>query len=377
MEHAADIAIVGAGILGLAHAYVAAKLGYRVVVFERSPRAAGASIRNFGMIWPIGQSPGPMHQMALQSRSLWLEILQAARMHYRATGSLHLAYRADEAAVLKEFSEVGPRTGYECQWQTPEQVLSRSQAVKPDGLLGGLWSPLEFTVDPRHVIAQLPVFLEAQYGVTFCFGTAVNHVEPPFLQAGGETWRALRVVICSGDDFETLYPRFFKNSGITRCKLQMMRTCVQRDEWRLGPSLAAGLTLRFYPSFGICRSLPALAKRIVQETPELEDWEIHVLVSQTADGAITLGDSHQYGLAVDVFDRMDIDRLIERYAAGFLRLPEWRIVERWHGVYAKHPKEPFISIAPAEGVRIVNAPGGSGMTLAFGLAEHTSAVSSW
>jgi glycine/D-amino acid oxidase-like deaminating enzyme len=55
-----DVAIVDAGILGLAHAYMAAKAGKSVVVIEKSPRAAGASARNFGMIWPIGQPAGVM-----------------------------------------------------------------------------------------------------------------------------------------------------------------------------------------------------------------------------------------------------------------------------------------------------------------------------
>jgi hypothetical protein len=42
-------------------------------------------------------------------------------------------------------------------------------------------------------------------------------------------------------------------------------------------------------------------------------------------------------------------------------------------VYAKHPEKPYVSIAPAEGVRIVTGLGGSGMTLSFGLAERTLA----
>src|SRR5215475_10047706 len=98
MENRADIAIVGAGILGLAHAYTAAKRGLKVVVFERSPRASEASVRNFGMIWPIGQPHGEMHQLALRSRAIWLEVLQDAALPYSAEGSLHLTYRDDEAA---------------------------------------------------------------------------------------------------------------------------------------------------------------------------------------------------------------------------------------------------------------------------------------
>ena len=373
-ERGADVAIVGAGILGLAHAYLAAKAGKSVVVFEKNPRAAGASVRNFGMIWPIGQPSGEMLEFALRSRRLWLEVLQQAGLPWRETGSLHLAYREDEAEVAREFAALAPGLGYDCSWLTSSQVLQKSQAVQPDGLIGGLWSGTEFTADPRQILDRLPAFLTARFGVTFVFGALVTGIHSPVVETSAGQWHAETVIVCSGDDFQTLYPKEFAASGLTRCKLQMMRTAAQPDGWQLGPSLAAGLTLRFYPAFQICTTLPALSRRIAEETPAYDRWGIHALVSQTADGALTLGDSHEYGLAVDVFNKQEIDDLILEYTRGFLRAPDLTIAERWYGVYAKHPEKPLVVMAPQDGVRIVVSPGGSGMTLSFGVAEQSMAA---
>lgn len=367
----ADLAIVGAGIVGLAHAYVAAKSGKSVMVIEKNPRAAGASVRNFGMVWPIGQPAGTMLELSLRSRELWLEVLDQANLPRRETGSLHLAYRSDEAAVAQEFAQLGPALGYQCTWLNPREVLNRSHAVQPDGLLGALWSETEFTVDPRQILHSLPGFLADRYKVQFFFGTAVTAIEPPILYSGNGRWQAETVIVCTGDDFETLYPRQFAASGLTRCKLQMMRTAPQPDGWQLGPSLAAGLTLRFYPSFQVCATLPALARRIAEETPEYDRWGIHALVSQTADGALTLGDSHEYGLSVDIFNKEEVDEIILRYTRQFLRAPDLTVAERWYGVYARHPEKPLLVMHPDDGVRVVASPGGSGMTLSFGVAEQS------
>jgi FAD dependent oxidoreductase TIGR03364 len=367
----ADVAIVGAGILGLAHAYVAAKSGKSVMVIEKNRRAAGASVRNFGMVWPIGQPAGTMLELSLRSRELWVEVLDLAKLPRRETGSLHLTYRADEAAVAQEFAQLGPKLGYQCSWLNPAEVLERSHAVEPDGLLGALWSNTELTVDPRQIIQSLPTFLARRYNVQFFFGTAVTAIEPPILYSGNGQWHAETVIVCNGDDFETLYPRHFAASGLTRCKLQMMRTAPQPGGWQLGPSLAAGLTLRFYPAFQVCTTLQALARRIAEETPEYDRWGIHALVSQTADGALTLGDSHEYGLSVDIFNKEEIDELILRYTRQFLRAPDLTVAERWYGVYAKHPEKPLVVMQPDDGVRVVASPGGSGMTLSFGVAEQS------
>jgi FAD dependent oxidoreductase TIGR03364 len=371
MENKADVAVVGAGILGLAHAYAAARRGKRVVMFERDLRASRASVRNFGLIWPIGQTHGAMHQLALRSRKHWLEILERTQLPYWSEGSLHLAYRRDEAAVAQEFAEVGPSLGYDCAWLTRDQVLERFKAAKTNNLIGGLWSPVELTVDPRMTIATIPKYLREQFGADLRFGSAVRNIDLPIVETGAERWMVECAIICSGDDFETLYPAVYGAAGLTRVKLQMLRTEPQPAGWMLGPALAAGLTLRFYPSFGICRSLPALKERIQQETPEYDKWHIHGLVSQTALGELTLGDSHEYGLSVDVFNREEIDELMLKYISGFLSAPSMRIAQRWYGVYAKHPDKPFLSLNPAPGVRIVTSPGGAGMTLSFAIAVET------
>jgi FAD dependent oxidoreductase TIGR03364 len=364
------VAIVGGGIVGLAHAFVAARRGHAVSLFERGPAATGASIRNFGMLWPIGQPAGEMHQMALRSREIWLEVLQAAGLPYRATGSLHVAYQDDEADVLREFAEIAPRAGYDCEWLPAARILERSAAVEPRDLRGGLWSGTELTVDPRLIVSRLPDYL-CEIGASIYFGHAVSRVEPPRIETSRGSYEADVVIICSGDDFETLFPVLLGASGLTRCKLQMMRTAPQPGGWQLGPALAAGLTLRFYKAFQMCSTLAKLRDRVARDKPDYERYLIHVLVSQTADGAITLGDSHEYGPCVDIFDKPEIDELILREAKTFLRLPDFQVAQRWHGVYSLHSERPYFDAEPAAGARVVTALGGSGMTLSFGLAERT------
>ena len=180
MSAAYDVGVVGAGIVGLAHAYHLARRGLRVLVFERHRRAQGASVRNFGMIWPIGQPNGQLHQLALRSRDRWLEVLEAAGLPYQSDGSLHVVYGEDEAAVAREFAELAPGLGYSCSWLSAGQVLARSQAVQPEGLIGALWSETELTVDPRVTLARLPRYLEEAFGVAWIECCGLLQVANPF-----------------------------------------------------------------------------------------------------------------------------------------------------------------------------------------------------
>jgi len=73
-----DLAVVGSGILGLAHAYAGVKRGLKVAVFERTGTPLGASVRNFGMGLVTGQPPGIMLDLARESRAIWLHLAARA-----------------------------------------------------------------------------------------------------------------------------------------------------------------------------------------------------------------------------------------------------------------------------------------------------------
>jgi FAD dependent oxidoreductase TIGR03364 len=364
-----DDAVIGAGILGLAHAYQLARRGRRVVVFERHSRAEGASVRNFGMVWPIGQAWGPMRDLALNSREIWLELLRSSGLWHDSCGSLHLAYRDDEAEVLKEFFEQSRPYTQSFRLLGPAETLKHTRVVKRDGLQLALFSPLELCVDPREVVAFLPGWLKRQFGVEFQFRCPITVINSPKLYSGPREWSAKRCWICCGDELSLLYPDQLESSGVVRCKLQMMRSQPAQAGWRIGPSLAAGLTLRHYPSFRDCPSLAALKQRIADESPWFDRFGIHVLVAQNGRGELTIGDSHEYGDAIEPFDKGEIDEWILGYLKTFLDAHDLRIAARWHGTYAKHPAQPYVILKLAPDVVAVTGVGGAGLTLSFGLAE--------
>jgi len=271
--------------------------------------------------------------------------------------------------VLNAFYEQSG-AGYRVKMLSPADVQAYSPAVKTHGLKGGIYSETECTVTSRQAIPQLAAYLENELGVEFHFGSAVTHVASGVLSDFYETWQAEQIFICSGTEFETLYPNIFRSSGITKCKLQMLRTNIQPSNWDLQASLCAGLTLLHYASFAHLNKLHAVRERYNHENPELAKYGIHVLVSQNQFGEIILGDSHEYGWDVSPFDSQNINRLILEYLGTFAHFPDTTIAETWYGIYAKLPGRTDFVVEAEPGVYIVNGLSGAGMTMSFGLAQE-------
>src|SRR5271170_5845478 len=98
-----DLAVVGAGIVGLATALAAARRGLRVVVIDRDAQANGASVRNFGFITVTGQERGAMWSRARKSRDVWREVAAAADIPIVHTGLWMTARRPEALDVLDAF----------------------------------------------------------------------------------------------------------------------------------------------------------------------------------------------------------------------------------------------------------------------------------
>ncbi len=363
--------VVGAGIVGLATARALSLKGYRVTVIERSEKAVGASIRNFGMVWPVGQPAGHLYNRAVRSRECWKEIADSIGLWYEEAGSLHVAHHPDEWWVLQELQAVFSKEDRPVSLLLPDDISRKFQGVNPDGLYGGLYSSTELIVDPREAIAKIPAYLSDYLDVQFLWGKPVTAVESGAIYMGNEKMQADLICICSGPDFETLYPQQMADLSLTKCKLQMMRFVPDNTDWRMGTSVCGGLSLIHYQSFKAADGLTKLKERYEEEMADYLKWGIHVMVSQNDKGELTVGDSHEYGHTLDPFDKAAINHLIIDYLKSFMLCNDWKLIQSWNGTYSKMTNGATdVILQPDPGVFILNGLGGAGMTLSFGLAEE-------
>ncbi len=366
--------VIGAGIVGLATARALAIKGYSVKIIERNHKAVGASVRNFGMVWPIGQPDGALYERALRSKSIWQSLCSEAGIWYNNAGSVHLAHNEDEWVVLKELYEVFNNT-------RPVQLIDASTtkqvcpAAEIAGLLGALYSTDEMIVNAVEAIGTLPEYLSEKYGVEFLWGKCVSDIAETTAYVGNnETHEADIIFVCSGADFETLYPDEFAALPLTKCKLQMMRLANQPGNWSMGAALCGGLSLIHYKSFTAANSLQQLKEKYETEMADYLEYGIHVMACQNNLGQITVGDSHEYGKTADPFDRTEINQLILDYLEKISCFKNNQIIQSWNGIYPKLTNgDTDIYLSPEQGVYILNGLGGAGMTLSFGLAEEITA----
>ena len=361
-----DLAVVGAGIVGLAAALAGARRGLRVIVIDREAIANGASVRNFGFVTVTGQEAGAAWARARRSRDVWCDVAAAAGIAIVQTGVWMTARRAEAVAVLEAFMATEMAAG--CSLLSATEARRRCPPLAARDLLAVLESTIELRVESRDAIPRLAAWLASVHGVTFMRETAVTAIDPPGLNTSRGLVQADRVVVCPGDDFHGLYPERLAAFALTRCKLQMLR--LADPGFRLPGALMSDLGLGRYPGFAALAAAASLKARLAAEQPEQVRHGVHLIVVQSADGSLVAGDSHQYTPAPDPFGRQEVDALILDEFRAALGIEPPRTIERWIGTYASASDRGVLIDAPEASVRIAIVTNGSGASTAFAIGEE-------
>lgn len=365
-SHTYDLAVVGGGVIGLAHAYWAVKAGKRVAVIERHPRADGASIRNFGFITVTGQERGDSWQLARRTRDIWAAVAPQARISIAQRG-LYLTARSPEAvAVIQAF--LATEMGEGCRLLSPQEFRTQAAGLGGRDLMGALYSPHDLRVESRQAIPQLTAWLEEVHGVSFLNETVVFQATPSRLVTSRGTVTAGAVVVCPGDDFATLYPERIAGYGLARCRLSMMK--LADPGITLPGTLMSDLSLTRYRGYAALPEARALEARLRAEQPRHFENGVHLIVAQGEDGNLIVGDSHHYDPLPTPFAPASAEQdILDEFVRATGRDPS-AVLERWTGVYAVAADRTYVIDTPEPDVRLVIVTSGTGASTGFGIAER-------
>ncbi len=362
-----DLAVVGAGIIGLSVALAAVKKGKKVVVIERNAKAIGASIRNFGFITISGQKQGDHWARARRARDVWAEVVQEAGIEVLHRGLVMPAYRQEAEAVLDAFLETD--MGSDCRRISAAEALEHVPSIRAEGMRGALYSPHEIRVESREAIPKIAAWLEARHGVTFHWNTAVNAVDGTTVSTSRGVIEAEACVVCPGDDFSTLFPDRIAPYKLRVCTLQMLRVMPAKPI-KFDAAVMSDLSFGRYEGFADLPVAKALCDRLDAELPEMRREGIHLIAVRSADGSLVVGDSHVYGNAQEPFAQGRIDTLIMEAFDQILDLPGREIIGRWCGSYASASDRVVMVDEPADNIRLVMVTGGTGASTGFALGEQ-------
>jgi len=361
-----DLAVVGAGIVGLSCALAAARRGLKVIVIERSERARGASVRNFGLITVTGQDPDGVWPRARRSREVWQEVAAKAGIPIVSRGLWLAARRHESAALLEAFMTSGMAEG--CRLLTPKEAEQQCANLCTSGLQAVLLSPHELRVESRTAIAALADWLEREYEVAFRWETAVHTIDPPTLDTSRGVVSGGAVAVCPGDDLVTLFPERLALAGIGRCILQMLR--LESPGFALPGTVMSDLSLLRYGGFAGLPQASALRHRLEAEQHEYLLHGIHLIIAQGSDGSLIVGDSHHDDIVAGPFADEGVYRLIldEYRAVTGRQAPAVR--ERWTGTYAAAKGRAVLIDAPSPRVRLAMVTSGIGASTGFAIGEE-------
>jgi FAD dependent oxidoreductase TIGR03364 len=371
-----DLIVVGSGIMGTFHAYHALLRKKKVLLIEKDYRPQQATVRNFGQVVPSGMK-GRWFEYGRRGLEFYKTIQSEFDVSIRNNGSVYIASDAEEQNLLHEVKNLFDNKNYASQFLSASQVLEKYPVIRKEYAREALFFPEEVSAEPNLLIYRLHTYLQNKFSdFTFLPASPVIDCgiksEFAFVKtSSGKVYEAEKVIICSGGEFQLLFPEIFAKSGIVTSKLQMLRT-ISLPELPLEGNILTGLTIRRYESFQDCPSYAALSTPA--HLQELKKWGIHILFKKAIDGTVIVGDSHEYAKVGQTEDlgyqnNEYINELMLAEAERIVNFPVRQISERWAGYYPQHENDIF-EYDIENRIHIRTAIGGKGMTASCGYAEE-------
>ena len=370
-----DLAIIGAGILGISHALHALNKGLKVALFERHQKAQSSTVRNFGQVVPSGMNT-KWQLYGRKSLEIYKNIQSKSDIGVKQNGSIYIASNEEEIQLIEELQAINKVNDYKSVLLTKEACIEKYPNLNHDYCKAGLFFPDELSVDPTIMIHRVLEYLKLNQNFSFFPNTLIKEIDSTsdsclIIDSLNNSYKASISIVCSGAEFEQLYFKEFYESDIELVKLQMLRLKPQ-SEIKIPGNILTGLTIRRYESFYDCPSFKSI-KENEEKNSFWKNWGIHILFKQEADGSIILGDSHEYADVkqkdeIDFYLRDSISEYFVLEAKKIMHLEHWNIDNQWLGVYSQCKENDIYYKIIDNKVHIITGIGGKGMTASPGYA---------
>lgn len=292
-----EVAIIGAGVVGLAIAREASSRGHETLVLEANLTAGqGISSRNSevihaGIYYPV-DSLKAFH--CVRGRRLLYEYCQEKSVPFRKTGKLIVATEPSEEAKLEAIASNAAANGLVGEDSLLYFTGREVRDLEPEvSCTAALLSPSTGIVDGHAYINQLITDAGA-YGADFSFGTRVDTIEP------GSPHRL--VGTSHGEYFEITAHHLFVAAGLhTTAICRAAGLPAPEDYWLKGNYFAL--------------NRPSPFRRLIYPVPVEGGLGVHVTIDMA--GQVRFGpdtqaiDSENYD--VDATRLMEFESSIRRY----------------------------------------------------------------
>jgi glycine/D-amino acid oxidase-like deaminating enzyme len=169
------VVVIGAGIVGAACAFYAARAGLAVTVLERGAVAAGTTGAGEGNLLLSDKQAGPELSLALRSVTLWNELadeLGGEALELERKGGVVVASTADGLSALRTFAAGQRALGVDSE-PLDQAQLHEAEPHLSQALAGGAFYPGDLQVQPALAAASL-LAAARDYGAVLRTGVEVT-----------------------------------------------------------------------------------------------------------------------------------------------------------------------------------------------------------